>query len=715
MGPDNRGRPMRNLCLALLLILLAAGAATARENKPPGSNLIALTSAQLSQLVPPGVELGPQDSSIPAFPLLRGGKIVGYVFSTGTVAPMPGFTGTPIDLAVAINREGEFLDIEILNQKEPVFVDGLGTTPFIEFLNQYRGKSLHQNISVGSVYGNRARQAGDGLVLDGVSKASASVRIANLTILTSARAVAGVPLNGGGRAPPARPRLDVKEILPWDELLSRHLLGHLALDNRTVDQAFAGTRVAHDDTAPQNDPEGRFIDLYFALVSVPQIGESLLGEGGYDRLMGQLQPGGHAILVMADGRFRVSPEDAVRHTVPSRLLLQQFDLPVSLRDADVAFALAPGIPVPEQMQIFEIEQPAGFDPGSPWNLALRVVRQHGAMLPETWSREFTATYALPESLFERPALRPELASQSAWMGIWQARRVDLGLTALLLLTLALAMSAQHSLTRRPLWLDRFRLGFLALTLGFIGWYAQGQLSIVTLLGVVKAARQNFDLGFLLYDPVSLLIWGFVIVTLFVWGRGTFCGWLCPFGALQDFADRLGRWLGLPEFTLTPAWEWWLVRLKYGVLAVLVIGTVLDASLAETLAEVEPFKTSITLGFDREWPFVAYAGLLLAAGMVMFKPYCRFLCPLGAALAAGGRARLLDWIPRRPECGTPCKLCAHRCRYNAIEPQGAIRYDECFQCLDCVKIYDDEGQCVPLVLEVKGRNRVQTARGQAGEV
>ena len=710
---------MRDLCLALLLILLAAGAssatATAQENKPPGSSLTALTPAQLSQLVPPGVELAPQDSRIPAFPLLRGGKIVGYVFSTGTVAPMPGFTGTPIDLAVAINREGEFLDIEILNQKEPVFVGGLGTAPFIEFLNQYRGKSLRQNISVGSAYGNRARQAGDGVVLDGVSKASASVRIANVTILTSARAVAGVPLNGGGRAPPARPRPDVKEILPWNELLSRHLLGHLALDNRTVDQAFAGTRVAHDDTAPRNDPEGRFIDLYFALVSVPQIGESLLGEGGYGRLMGQLQPGGHAILVMADGRFRVSPEDAVRHTVPSRLLLQQFDLPVSLRDADVAFTLAPGIPLPEQMQIFEIEQPAGFDPGSPWNLALRVVRQHGAMLPETWSREFTATYALPESLFERPALRPEPASQSAWMEIWQARRVDLGLTALLLLTLALAMSAQHSLTCRPLWLDRFRLSFLALTLGFIGWYAQGQLSIVTLLGVVKAARQNFDLGFLLYDPVSLLIWGFVIVTLFVWGRGTFCGWLCPFGALQEFADRLGRWLGLPEFTLPPARERWLVRLKYGVLAVLVIGTVLDASLAETLAEVEPFKTSITLGFDREWRFVAYAGLLLAAAMVMFKPYCRFLCPLGAALAAGGRARLLDWIPRRPECGTPCKLCAHCCRYNAIQPKGAIRYDECFQCLDCVKIYDNEGQCVPLVLEVKGRNRAQAARGQAGEV
>ncbi|MGA9547373.1 MAG: hypothetical protein WBS14_06800, partial [Rhodomicrobium sp.] len=112
---------MRHLCLALLLILLVAGAgsatATAEENKPPGSSLTALTPGQLSQLVPPGVSLGPQDSRIPAFPLLQAGKTVGYVFSTGTVAPMPGFSGTPIDLAVAINREGEFLDIEILNQK----------------------------------------------------------------------------------------------------------------------------------------------------------------------------------------------------------------------------------------------------------------------------------------------------------------------------------------------------------------------------------------------------------------------------------------------------------------------------------------------------------------------------------------------------------------------------------------------------------------------
>ena len=76
INPDNRAQPMRHLCLALLLILLVAGAgsatATAEENKPPGSSLTALTPGQLSQLVPPGVSLGPQRLEDPRLSLAAG-------------------------------------------------------------------------------------------------------------------------------------------------------------------------------------------------------------------------------------------------------------------------------------------------------------------------------------------------------------------------------------------------------------------------------------------------------------------------------------------------------------------------------------------------------------------------------------------------------------------------------------------------------------------
>ncbi|MEM1201050.1 MAG: 4Fe-4S binding protein, partial [Pseudomonadota bacterium] len=126
------------------------------------------------------------------------------------------------------------------------------------------------------------------------------------------------------------------------------------------------------------------------------------------------------------------------------------------------------------------------------------------------------------------------------------------------------------------------------------------------------------------------------------------------------------------------------------------------ALNDHLIEIEPFKTAVTTFFVREWYFVVYAVGLLVLSMFLFKGFCRYLCPLGALMAVGGLLRLKNWIPRREVCGSPCQLCKVQCNYNAISKSGAIRYDECFQCLDCVTIHDDADQCVPLVLAAKGR-------------
>jgi NosR/NirI family nitrous oxide reductase transcriptional regulator len=138
-------------------------------------------------------------------------------------------------------------------------------------------------------------------------------------------------------------------------------------------------------------------------------------------------------------------------------------------------------------------------------------------------------------------------------------------------------------------------------------------------------------------------------------------------------------------------------LKYVALASVLGAAFASSALAEQLAEIEPFKTAITLTFVRSLPFVLYAVGLLAAGLFAYKFFCRYLCPLGAAFALVGLARRWDWIARRVECGDPCQLCKAKCRYNAIEPSGAIIYHECFQCMECVVIHNDRRQCVPLIL------------------
>ena len=70
--------------------------------------------------------------------------------------------------------------------------------------------------------------------------------------------------------------------------------------------------------------------------------------------------------------------------------------------------------------------------------------------------------------------------------------------------------------------------------------------------------------------------------------------------------------------------------------------------------------------------------------------------LGAAMAIGGKLRMVNLLKRRAECGTPCQLCARRCPINAIEPSGKIKMDECFYCLDCQVLYHDQHVCPPLV-------------------
>ena len=228
------------------------------------------------------------------------------------------------------------------------------------------------------------------------------------------------------------------------------------------------------------------------------------------------------------------------------------------------------------------------------------------------------------------------------------------------------------------------------------------MSIATPLAVLRTALEGGSYAFLLYDPFSLAIWGVTLLGFIAWGRGLFCGWLCPFGALQEFAHHLGRILRLPQIEPSAIWDQRLKLLKYVVLASMVALVFLAPARLDKAIEVEPFKTAITTFFIREWYYVAYAVGLLVLSMVLFKGFCRYLCPLGAVMAVGGLVRGRDWIERRAECGAPCQLCRVKCNYGAIKQSGAIDYSECFQCLDCVTIHDDETQCVPKILAARGR-------------
>lgn len=683
---------LRTALAWLLLAWFAAGPAAAG----------ALTREALARYFPSPLMVGERDAALPVWPLLRQNatatELVGYAFESIDFAAVPGFSGVPINLLVAIDPKGQFLDVRVVSHHEPVFLEGLGEAPMTRFVSQYRGLALHQSIAIDTAPRAGPKHDGNVVHIDGVAKATASVRIINQSVLSSALKVARARLGFGGGADPdqiARLRPDVFESLSFEALQAEGLVRRMTLTNRQAEAAFAGSDAAGIDAEALADPDAVMSDFYVALASVPSVGRNLLTPASWNRLAGRLDPGDHALLVLYAGRYGVIGDDFVAGTAPDRLLLKQNGLAIEMRDLDLDLKTTEPALRGRSLRVFRIIAQSGLDLAHPLELSLVVRRAKGIIYPERFQREFPGRLALPARFYDAPA-----AADKTWVAVWRQRWPDLALLAAGLLVLTAALVRQKTLTssrRRFAW---FRQGYLLFTALFIGWHAQGQLSIVNLTGVLQALRDGRGLSFLLYDPMTLSLWAFVLVSLLVWGRGTFCGWLCPFGALQEFVGKAARLLRVPQLRPRRAIDARLKLLKYVALAAILASVFLAPAWTDALVEAEPFKTAITLNFVRSWPFVLYAGGLLLGSAVVYKFFCRYLCPFGAALAVLGRFRLFDWLPRRKECGKPCQTCRHRCEYEAIRADGRIRYDDCFQCMDCVVIHQSDALCAPLILEKK---------------
>ena len=337
--------------------------------------------------------------------------------------------------------------------------------------------------------------------------------------------------------------------------------------------------------------------------------------------------------------------------------------------------------------------------------------------------EFALNYTLPERYIKREAApvatgstvesktgqaqalpsnteaAGEPGEEPLWKQMWRRNAVSVAITALAIAALTGIFFFQNALVRRPLVYTWVRRGFLVFTLVWLGWYANAQLSVVNVLTFTNALVTGFSWDYFLTAPLIFMLWSSVAISLLFWGRGPFCGWLCPFGALQELTNTAAKAMGVPQ--LRVAWDLHerLWPIKYVIFLALFGMSLYSIAAAERLAEIEPFKTAIILKFVRDWPFVVFAVGLLVAGLFVERFFCRYLCPLGAALAIPGRLRMFEWLRRWPECGSPCQRCANECPVQSIHPEGHINVNECIYCMHCQELYRDDQRC-PHMIQVR---------------
>ena len=524
----------------------------------------------LATKVEPPNELGEKLNDKGVWSILdRTGEEAGYIFETEPLAPIPGFSGAPINVLVTLDRDGKFLRAELLEHNEPIFVSGLGQAPFNEFITQYRGLSIFDSKTVGVPYGSGNQDSSGQIYLDGVTKATASVRIAHESILAASLAVARERMQGLAGGPSPSPKRDEGPELDWNAVVEQGIAKHVTITNTELQAAFADTLWEDDDAEALDEPQGIYLDLWIIDIGPDAIARAVLDTDTLASRDELLSIADHAepLLLLANGRHGLVSEEFVRNTSPDLLLAEQNGLPIALRHADIEVWTAEGVPDFEHRLMVRTDRRLGFNPTQDWDLIIRAIRRHGSFMPEVGVEEFRSTQSTPVSFFNVPTVA---APRPIWVESALARRIDLAILGVFLILLTSALLFRQSWIAVARRLRPYRLGILAFTLIFVGWWGQGQLSIVTVIGTLRAAVEGTGFLFLLYDPFSLLVWVAAITGFVLWGRGLFCGWLCPYGALQEFTDRLGRLVGLKRRRVPGRVDRWLKKLKYVLLALLIV-------------------------------------------------------------------------------------------------------------------------------------------------
>ena len=585
-------------------------------------------------------------------------ELIGYLFETPDLPPEEIGYSAPIDVLVGIDLNGTLTGIKILYYRESyksIRGDFLATE---QFPNQFETKNVADGFRVGRD-------------VDGVSRATISSWAVARGIRNAARRVARVYLtdseyvtntNADARA------LRLLEAQSWEDMIDNGLVSKLdvTLGDMTT------------------------LELSFAFMGHDGLGELLVGVNDYsraDREASNRVMNGNMILVGVDG-------DASMPFRQERLAVMQGEevFPIERRrfvyvgSADAgkiatqvrfagAMVLDDRIDISRAFTIlYDIGEPiASFEELAQVDyqvppLPLALVQ--GTELPA----EFLAILDDEYDDEEDAGSFASLINNAPWAEV-----------AALLLLFALVMTSFLRKSASLRWVT------LAYTLVYLGFIDGTFLSVSHITNGIKLGPSLF-----LADLPLLLIVVFTLVTTLFWGR-VFCSSLCPFGALQDFLTRFvphKLQIRVPQALHDKA-----LYIKYGILLLLIVMALTYSELS-VFQYFEPFGTI----FYQSQSILLWGILLafLAASSVVSRFYCRYACPLGAAL--GVVSLLSPWrIARVQQCQV-CSVCEHAC------PTGAIRgpeidFKECVRCDVCEsKLISKAGVCKHTVEEVLARHK-----------
>jgi polyferredoxin len=207
-------------------------------------------------------------------------------------------------------------------------------------------------------------------------------------------------------------------------------------------------------------------------------------------------------------------------------------------------------------------------------------------------------------------------------------------------------------------------------------------------GAVETLWQTLTQGqYIPKTHPSNLVLGIGLLLGVLVSGAAFCGWICPFGTVQDALTWLRNRLSIQEVRLPAQLDRWLRYGRFVTLAVILYMTISTVTL--WFANIDPYRTIFGLGwwfeFDiiNQWPAYLIAVTILVLSFFIPRFWCKYTCPLGGALSLLSHLSLLR-IRRAPISCKGCALCNVSCPVGIDVAQANPTVDtNCIGCLACV--------------------------------
>ena len=185
----------------------------------------------------------------------------------------------------------------------------------------------------------------------------------------------------------------------------------------------------------------------------------------------------------------------------------------------------------------------------------------------------------------------------------------------------------------------------------------------------------------IHESSFILMWiGFGIAVLF---GPAFCGWVCPFGSLQEWLGKIGKKIFKKRYNsfIPPGIDKYLRYLRYIVLGLILYLTAVSGTLI--FADYDPYFALFNF-WTGEVAFSALIilGIILLTSFFIERPFCKYACPYGAVLGVFNFFRVFS-IKRAKDTCINCKACDRACPMNiVISDKKKVMDHQCITCLEC---------------------------------